>query len=258
MAAITTLRRWRYAARCRLSFSPGPSITLPPAGGSLSDQVNTYQFNGQISFSSAQTNVSGAATSAARRTTATSVVENLNILNVLTIDRIVARISIEYPRDGKTGPAITLLGTSFVNAALAGWSIDIVLDTQVLESGKIKEQSLKSAGLSYSGNQALVTSLGGTFAANATGNVLNIPDVGKVMFGELLIDGNRESYQLTMIRFEGAYGVDVAASIANAKVAVSSPELSTGPSGSREVRQPTLKQPLKPSKVKSTRNKKKK
>lgn len=248
---------------------PGPSITLPPPGGSLSDQANTYKFRDLISFSSAQTNVAGAATIAARRTTATSVVENLNILGVLTADRIVAQISIEYPRGGKGEPAITLLGTSFVNVRIAGSPIEIALDTQVFESGTIKEQSMKSAGQSYSANQApfqhpLVTSLGGTFAGDATGNVLNIPEVGKVTLGELSIVGishqltpamTRESYQLTMIRFEGASGVDVAASIAIAKVAVLSPEVSTD---GRQVRQPTGKQPAKPSKVTPTRSKSKK
>jgi hypothetical protein len=68
----------------------------------------------------------------------------------------------------------------------------------------------------------------------------------------------RESYQVVMIRFEGASSLHVAASIAIAKVAILSPEVSAGHSGGGEVRQPTGKQSPKPSKVTPAARKRKK
>ena len=64
-------------------------------------------------------------------TLSTSVVENLNILNVVTADRVVAQVSTEHPREGYI-PTITFLGSQFVNLRLAGQLVEVELDWDIL------------------------------------------------------------------------------------------------------------------------------
>jgi hypothetical protein len=62
---------------------------------------------------------------------ATSIVEGLNVLDVLTADRIVARISIEHPAEGYV-PSVTLDGTLFENLRINGTLIDLDVDLNLL------------------------------------------------------------------------------------------------------------------------------
>src|SRR5438270_49307 len=87
----------------------------------LSQHSKNYQMEGIISFSAAHTQVSGHNSkkhTGASVTLATSVVEDLNVLNVVTADRVVAQIStIHFP--GVEAPEVTFLGTHFENLRIA-------------------------------------------------------------------------------------------------------------------------------------------
>jgi hypothetical protein len=80
-------------------------------------QVGQYNANGLISFESGYTRVSGSKSEVHGWVTlATTVVEGLNILDVITADRIVAQLSTEYPlKRGSYMPRVTFLGTRFEN-----------------------------------------------------------------------------------------------------------------------------------------------
>ena len=87
----------------------------------FSQHAKNYRLEGIISYSAAHTQVAGHASDkhdGASVTLATSVVENLNVLNVVTADRVVGQIStIHIP--GEPSPHVTFLGTHFENLRIA-------------------------------------------------------------------------------------------------------------------------------------------
>jgi hypothetical protein len=87
----------------------------------LSQHSKNYRLEGIISYSSAHTQVSGHKSKkhpGASVTLATSQVDNLNVLNVVTADRVVAQVSTTHFPDHRA-PAVTFLGTHFENLRIA-------------------------------------------------------------------------------------------------------------------------------------------
>lgn len=102
-------------------------------GGYFSQHVHNYKLEGVLSFSHAYAQVSGKQGSKPGHgcaTLSTSVVENLNILEIVTADRIVAQISTEHPVDGYI-PEVTLLGTRFENLRINGHHVNVELDPYI-------------------------------------------------------------------------------------------------------------------------------
>jgi hypothetical protein len=102
---------------------------LPLEGGYLSQQAKEYRLESVISYSAAHTQVTGnreVKPGHGWSTLATSVVEDLNILDVITADRVVAQVSTEHPLHGYI-PHITFLGTRFDNLRIAGHKVDLDL-----------------------------------------------------------------------------------------------------------------------------------
>jgi hypothetical protein len=87
----------------------------------FSQHAKNFRLEGIISYSAAHTQVAGHASDkhdGASVTLATSVVENLNVLNVVTADRVVAQISTTHI-PGEPSPHVTFLGTHFENLRIA-------------------------------------------------------------------------------------------------------------------------------------------
>ena len=103
-------------------------------GGYLSQHSEPYRVEGIVSYSAAHTQVSGHEEEKHGKpfvTLSTSVVEDLNILNVVTADRVVGQVATEHPREGYV-PTITFLGSQFVNLRLAGHPVEVELDWDIL------------------------------------------------------------------------------------------------------------------------------
>ena len=87
----------------------------------LSQHAKNFRLEGIVSYSAAHTQVSGHRSKKhpeAFVTLATSYVENLNVLNVVTADRVVAQISTtHFPH--QRSPEVTFLGTHFENLRIA-------------------------------------------------------------------------------------------------------------------------------------------
>jgi len=87
----------------------------------LSQHARNFRLEGIVSYSAAHTQVSGHRSKKhpeAFVTLATSYVENLNVLNVVTADRVVAQISTtHFPHHHS--PQVTFLGTHFENLRIA-------------------------------------------------------------------------------------------------------------------------------------------
>lgn len=98
------------------------SVSLPSVGGHAQHKTEAFHHDDILSCRSAYTHVSGTAHSedGPWKTLITSVVEGLNILEVVTAERVVAQLSIEHRLDSKF-PTVSFAGSHFHNLRIAGF-----------------------------------------------------------------------------------------------------------------------------------------
>ncbi len=115
-------------------------LSLPASGGFASTRSNNFNFQGLMSFRSAESKVAGSQSprNGAWTTVVSTAIEGLNILNVVTADRVVAQISTEHPAEGYV-PKVSFVGTQFVNLRISGRVIDPVLDFGFCDPGDGRE-----------------------------------------------------------------------------------------------------------------------
>jgi hypothetical protein len=114
----------------RAAIKPQAYLDLPENGGYLSQHTCEYRLEGIISFRAAYTQVAGnldLKDGHGYVTLATAVLEDFNILDVVTADRVVAQASTEHPLNGSI-PEITFLGSRFDNLRIAGHTVRLDLD----------------------------------------------------------------------------------------------------------------------------------
>jgi TIR domain len=106
------------------------ATVLSAGGGAGSARVTNFSLRGPISFQSAYSNVVGGRGSDEISdlviTEASSVVEGLNVLNVLTADRVVSRLSLLYSAT-RGDCFISAAGSHFDNLRIAGKKVEAVL-----------------------------------------------------------------------------------------------------------------------------------
>jgi len=120
--------------------------TLPSIGGVGKSRVDNFRLDDLVSFKAGYTHVLGSKkekfddqgrlTETLYTTQVTSTVEGLNILDVVTADRVVARLTSTHNLSG--GEAhIHLVGSKFENLRIAGCEVDVKLrhDLLVPEEG---------------------------------------------------------------------------------------------------------------------------
>src|SRR5713226_4104099 len=109
------------------------ATSLPSIGGVGSARVENFRFNEQVSFKAGYSHVSGSEkeqdSKIIHTTLATATVEGLNILDIVTADRIVARISSNYISGDE--PQILVLGSVFENLRIGGYQIEVELDHEL-------------------------------------------------------------------------------------------------------------------------------
>ncbi|HET7346187.1 MAG TPA: choice-of-anchor P family protein [Acidobacteriaceae bacterium] len=113
---------------------PQAPLSLPREGGYRSARVGNFRVQEVLSFSSAYTQVAGTPSLKANHgqtTLATAVLENFNVLDVVTADRIVAQIGTDYVNQSYI-PSVTFLGTRFENLRIAGHPVHLELDIDFL------------------------------------------------------------------------------------------------------------------------------
>jgi len=187
-------------------------------------KADPFHLDGILSHEGGYTQVAGHPSSkiAGFATLATSVVEGLNILDVVTADRVVAQISTVHPAYG-TGqvPEVTFLGTRFDNLRIAGHKVEVdrcldilgpklVDDESYFENGGVLDRISKQydriataaelpdwASEEYprgrpvlNGNGTLKCSLVNRVAGApglSFGHVIDLPHFGRIFLGELTV-----------------------------------------------------------------------
>jgi hypothetical protein len=115
--------------------------SLPSTGGVGSSHVENFRFDEVVSFRRAYSHVSGSVKKENDKTIhtthATATVEGLNILDVVTADRVVARLSSSFEEPAPRAPRPTegkvlLVGSKFENLRIAGCQLDVEIDHELM------------------------------------------------------------------------------------------------------------------------------
>jgi hypothetical protein len=214
-------------------------ISLPSAGGFTSKHTGEFNFGEIVRVKHAYTHALGSVSkkTGGFTTLISSVVEDLNILEVVTADRVVGQISVEHPRKGHH-PIVTFVGSQFVNLRIAGVPVVPEMNPRILvpapkypDKPVFRDEDFRKAVRDQHGDRkghetlgewikdrygwveseealhergflhcSLVDSLPGKFPGETYGHCVHIPEVGTFYFGEVAIDYN--SYRITMVQAE--------------------------------------------------------
>ena len=203
-------------------------MSLPTTGGVGHARVENFRFRDYVSFSAAYTYVAGSKRGRDTYTTlVTSVVENLNILDVVTADRVVARLASHHSLDEKLNqeePEITLLGSKIDNLTISGCPVQLVFEDDLFlrcnTFETLKKEFDGSAGFRKMAADPFVTtqpripidprgvflcSLVKHMEINCTGvkqvgHAFEVPEFGRVYIGEVLAQYRKRT--VTMLRFD--------------------------------------------------------
>jgi len=215
------------------------SASLPPVGGQVTSRTEAFNFEEIVSCRSAYTRVAGSqiAQGGPWAMTITSVVEDLNILEVITADRLVAQVSFVYETDGSY--LVSLAGSRYEGLRLGGCDASPTLNPSLLcgPNPQLTLAVLRQTGREQAGKMirsveadqkrgdlqwvidrfgwmaadrdpeedacvlcSLVDGVDPGIPGTAFGHAVELPDFGRIFLGELLVC--RSSIQVTLIRAE--------------------------------------------------------
>jgi hypothetical protein len=108
--------------------------------GHITQSVEETTLEGLVSFKSGHSRASGS--KIAKKdlwgkdhsgwvTLSTSVLEGLNVFEVITADRVVAQVSTEHATENGHVPKVTFLGTRFENLRIGGYPVQVKLDLSI-------------------------------------------------------------------------------------------------------------------------------
>jgi hypothetical protein len=188
------------------------SASLPTIGGHADAQSEKFRAHHFASYNSARTHVSGSRQDESTFATQTiTTIEGLNILNVLTADRVVGRLTSEHSTKSREGH-ILAIGSAFENLRISGHLVNVALRHDLFLECKTYEdlrkqvtKDAKSGKMSTAGDGAALCSLVEKIetdlpGATIQGHMLNVPHFGTVYFAEVLAEPATKT--LTMLRLE--------------------------------------------------------
>lgn len=204
---------------------PPTYVQLNERGGYVSQHAENYRLGGVVSFRSAYAQVGGNPDTKSDHgwnTLTTSVIEGLNVLDIVTADRIVCQISTDHPLIGYV-PTVTFLGTRFENLRIAGHELKLNMDLDMLgpkpgkDAGYLSNrdfqkrvtaqrervkglknlpaeiaeqygQAQSSGGKPGSINCSLVNQVEGGYPGRSFGHAIDVPNFGKIYLATLKVE----------------------------------------------------------------------
>jgi hypothetical protein len=115
------------------------SVSLPTTGGCSCSEAKDFNHKGLVTFKSARVEVNGSdfthpdpkSGAQVYSIRVSAVIEELNILDMVTADRVVARLTSEHaihptnPKQSESQPSFIPLGSSFENLRIAGQPVEV-------------------------------------------------------------------------------------------------------------------------------------
>jgi hypothetical protein len=188
------------------------ATSLATIGGHARARAENFAADHLASFKLAHTHVSGSQKDDTTWTTnVTSTVEQLNILDVVTADRIVLRLTSQH-KQGKPEGHIMALGSQFDNLRIAGYEVDVTLRHELLIENETYDKlrskiatDKKSGKIASGGAQYTICSLVEKIETKLPGvsgrsHIIDVPHFGQVSLAEILVIPG--SITLTMIRLD--------------------------------------------------------
>jgi len=187
------------------------SVALSQSGGEGSVLVSAFNWNNLFTFDEARSYVTGSRSPGDNgnyNTLATTVISNLNILNMLHADLVVARITSTHV-PGEPEGRITFTGSMFRNLTVGGVPIGFQLDDRPFSNMSTYDDFSNNGGTDlpnvwYDARQQLATASLISEIDCPIGNVdgfsINIPDFGTIYLGQVIIKPGFR--RLSMIRME--------------------------------------------------------
>jgi len=121
-------------------------VNLPADGGYDFKLAEPKRIDGIVSHEGGYAQVVGRTdASGTAITAATAVLEGLNILDILTVDRLVAQITTEHAANSSV-PSVSFLGTRFENLRIGGQEIEIEPYHDILGSKPDNDESYLNDG----------------------------------------------------------------------------------------------------------------
>lgn len=193
------------------------SLALPIEGGHAHSGVDKFEIPRLVSFRSAQTHLSGSWQDKDTATTSvTVVVEGLRILDFLSVERMVTRLTSEYKFGGKSSEShIIAVGSHFEGLKLGGFDVNVTLRHDLLvnsrtfeELGKNVNKNSPPKAIVVRGDEVLLCSLVEKIETDLDkipgveieGHVIRIPHYGEITLAEVF--AGRGIRTLTMLRFQ--------------------------------------------------------
>lgn len=220
----------------RQEIRPQAQVCLPGNGGYFSNRVENFRVEEVISIRSGYSQVAGnrdPKPGHGHSTLTTVVVEGLNVLEVVTADRVVGQILTDHPDDASDGcvPSISFLGTRFENLRIAGRPVELDLNLEILGSRPAnnapyhEDDSLKgrifdlyqrilggenlpadlfdrynqlssNLGSSEEVECSLVNSASGDYPGHSFGHVITVPNFGKIILAKLTVKHERLAQEI--------------------------------------------------------------
>ena len=205
-------------------IEPQAHSKLAEKGGYFSQCSDGFQLESVLSFRSAYSHVAGIRSlkpGGGWHTLNTTVVEGLNVMEVLTADRVVGQTITEHPLVGYV-PSISFLGTRFENLRIAGHPVELEIDPDIFgpkpaddapytqDAGFISRVSRQydrigshkdlpaelrerynrlspTLGSSEAVECSLVNQASGRYPGSSFGNVITIPGFGTITLAKLTV-----------------------------------------------------------------------
>jgi hypothetical protein len=205
------------------------AVALPISGGQGTTRKEQFAYRDLVTFKSASTTVAGTETEGHWTTTVTVEIDGLNVMGVVTADRIVARLVSERaktePSDGEA--PILPAGSSFENLRVGGALVKTRLTSRCAENATFST-ILKSPRLESPKHLPEVVGMplfecemesGGSGASmleapraegppglETAAMTIDVPEFGRVFVGEFYL--TPKSRRLNMLRLELASRVE--------------------------------------------------
>ena len=188
------------------------ATSLPSIGGHASARVENFRSDHFVSFKLGHAHVTGSWMDEKNVvTSATAALEGLNILEFITADRVVARLTSEG-KHGQTESHIIALGSEFENLRIGGHPVKVTLRHDLFLQSPTHEHLLKAIASDKNSGKIVGSEGGATLCslvekiettlpgAEIKGHTLRIPHFGVISLAEVFaVPGTRT---LTMIRLK--------------------------------------------------------